>query len=78
MRFLLLAAFSFAFIGGGNALAADDETAKEDYALEAYEQSLKAYQLCAARNSANPQNCSALARVIEADKKRFEMNNSGF
>jgi len=78
MRSFSLVVFSFLLAASGGALAASDDAAGEDYAIDSYEQSLKAYQLCAARNAAKPQNCSGLARLIEADKKRFERDWSAF
>ncbi len=55
-----------------NSPQAARQAATEEYAVGSYEQSLEAYQLCAAQNADNSQKCSALARVIEADRKRYE------
>jgi hypothetical protein len=76
MRRLLLVAFPIALASCSSAQGAK-ETAKREYAVESYEQSLAAYQLCIAKNAAEPQKCGALAHVLEADKKRFEKAASG-
>ncbi|HEY8163898.1 MAG: hypothetical protein ACR650_05315 [Methylocystis sp.] len=46
--------------------------ANAEYAVQSYEQSLAAYQICVAQNANDPERCAALARVIEADKRRYE------
>jgi hypothetical protein len=55
-----------------NSAQSAKKEAEQEYAVGSYEQSLKAYQLCSAENKAEPEKCSALARVLEADKKRYE------
>jgi hypothetical protein len=67
MRYICLAALVIALSACNSA-----QSAREEYAVGSYEQSLGAYQICAAQNAADPQKCSALARVIEADRKRYE------
>lgn len=59
-------------LSGCNSLQNAQQAANEEYAVDSYEQSLEAYQLCARQNSGDPQKCSALARVIEADKRRYD------
>lgn len=76
MRYLRLAALTLALAGCNSAQSAR-QAASEEYAVDAYEQSLQAYQLCAQQNAADPQKCSALARVIDADKKRYEKTAPG-
>ncbi|PPD42972.1 MAG: hypothetical protein CTY15_11370 [Methylocystis sp.] len=71
MRVVLIAVLA-ALSTGCNSPQAAKEAATQEYAVGSYEQSLEAYQLCAARNADDPQKCSALARVIDADKKRYE------
>lgn len=71
MRHFLLLPFAAA-LAGCNSAQGVTQAATEEYAVGSYEQSLEAYQLCAARNADDPQKCSALARVIEADRKRYE------
>jgi hypothetical protein len=50
------------------------DTGNGEYSVQSYEQSLAAYQICAAQNTSDPERCAALTRVIEADKKRYESN----
>jgi hypothetical protein len=76
MRYMRLAIFLFALSGCNSAQRAKD-VANQEYALGSYEQSLEAYQLCAEQNAKDPQKCSALARVIDADRKRFEKISPG-
>jgi hypothetical protein len=76
MRCLRLAALTLALAGCNSAQSAR-QAANEEYAVDSYEQSLQAYQLCARQNADDPQKCSALARVIEADRKRYEKTSSG-
>ena len=76
MRYLRLAAVTLALSGCNSAQNAR-RAASEEYAVDSYGQSLEAYQLCARENADDPQKCSALARVIDADKKRYEKLSSG-
>lgn len=71
MRYPVLAVL-FVALSGCNGVQAAKNAANEEYAVGSYEQSLAAYQICAAQNTDDPQKCSALARVIEADRKRYE------
>lgn len=71
MRYLRLAALALV-LAGCNSVQTAKQAANEEYAVGSYEQSLEAYQLCAQQNANDPQKCSALARVIEADKKRYD------
>lgn len=71
MRYLGVAIFMLALSGCNSAKSAK-ESANREYAVGSYEQSLQAYQLCAEQNPDNQQKCSALSRVIEADRKRYE------
>jgi hypothetical protein len=70
-----LTVLSLAGCSGGNQTA--KVAANREFAVESYEQSLGAYQLCQERNAGDPQKCSALARVLEADRKRFEKQSQG-
>jgi hypothetical protein len=70
MRYLAIALI-FALSACNSAQSAK-EASNREYAVESYEQSLQAYQLCAERYPNEPQRCAALSRVIEADKKRYE------
>ncbi len=76
MRYLGLAALMFGLAACNGAQSAKD-AANREYAVGSYEQSLEAYQLCAEHNPNDPQKCSALSRVIEADKKRYEKVSGG-
>lgn len=76
MRYLRLAAFMLALSGCNSTQSARDAVNKT-YAVNSYEQSLQAYQLCAEQNAGDSQKCGALARVIEADRKRYEKLASG-
>ncbi len=76
MRYLSLAVLALA-LGGCNSAQNAQQATNEEYAVGSYEQSLEAYQLCARQNAAAPQKCSALARVIEADKQRYEKISPG-
>lgn len=71
MRYLGLAALILALSACNSAQSAKDAATRE-YAVGSYEQSLEAYQLCVAHNPNDQQKCSALSRVIDADKKRYE------
>jgi hypothetical protein len=71
----IAAALLLASCGGGNQAA--KTVATREFATEAYEQSLSAHQLCVERNGGDSQKCSALARVLEADRKRFEKFSQG-
>lgn len=71
MRHFWLAALALT-LAGCNSLQNPQQAANEEYAVDSYEQSLEAYQLCARQNAGDPQKCSALARVIEADKRRYD------
>ncbi|GLI92722.1 hypothetical protein [Methylocystis echinoides] len=75
MRYL---AFALMFaLSACNSAQSVKEAANREYAVDSYEQSLQAYQLCAERNAGDPQKCSALSRVIEADRKRYEKTAGG-
>jgi hypothetical protein len=71
----IIAAPLLAGCGGGGQVA--KTVANRDFAVASYEQSLAAYQICAERNAGDSQKCSALARVLEADRKRFEKASEG-
>jgi hypothetical protein len=71
MRRLFLIASLIGLAACNSAPGAKD-AASGEYAVQSYEQSLAAYQICAAQNTSDPDRCAALARVIEADKKRYE------
>lgn len=71
MRYLGVAILMLAFSGCNSAKSAK-ETANREYAVSSYEQSVEAYQLCAQRHPDDPQKCSALSRVMEADRKRYQ------
>ncbi len=77
MRFLLLTILSIGLAACNSAQSAKT-VANEEYAIGSYEQSLKAYQLCVEQNPGDQQKCSALARVMEADKKRYDRDATGF
>jgi hypothetical protein len=64
-------------LSGCNSLHGAKEAANEEYAVDSYEQSVAAYQLCAAENKGDPDKCSALARVLEADRKRYDKLSAG-
>jgi hypothetical protein len=76
MRYFSLAVVALVF-GGCNSAQNARQAANEEYAVASYEQSLEAYQLCARQNAADPRKCGALARVIEADKQRYEKLSPG-
>lgn len=76
MRYLCLVALAVALSACNSAQTVKD-SANREYAVNSYEQSLEAYQLCAERNKSEPQKCSALSRVIEADKKRYDKLSPG-
>lgn len=76
MRHLRPVAFMLALSACNSAQTAKD-VANREYAVGSYEQSLEAYQLCSARNPGDPEKCSALSRVIEADRKRYEKLSAG-
>jgi hypothetical protein len=65
-------------LAGCNSAQSAKREADQEYAVGSYEQSLKAYQLCVAQSGDDPEKCSALARVMEADKRRFEKESRGF
>lgn len=71
MRYLALFV-GFVSLAGCNTAQSARKAVDQEYAIGSYEQSLKAYQLCAEQNSGDPDKCSALARVMEADRKRYE------
>lgn len=76
MRYLRLAALTLA-LAGCNSTQAEHKFENAEYAIDSYEQSLQAYQLCTQQNAGDPQKCGALARVIEADKKRYDKSTPG-
>ncbi len=76
MRYLGVAVLMLALSGCNSAKSAKD-VANREYAVNSYEQSLEAYQLCVAQNPNDQQKCSALARVIDADRKRYEKLSPG-
>ncbi|MEK4034942.1 hypothetical protein WOC76_09030 [Methylocystis sp. IM3] len=71
MRYLGVAVLMLALSGCNSAKSVKDE-ANREYAVNSYEQSLEAYQLCVAQHPNDQQRCSAVARVIDADRKRYE------
>jgi hypothetical protein len=76
MRLLRLAALTLALAGCAGTQA-ERKFENAEYAIDAYEQSQEAYQLCLRQNAGDPQKCSALLRVIEADKKRYDKSAPG-
>ncbi len=76
MRYLGVAVLMLALSGCNSAQSAKD-AANREYAVNSYEQSLEAYQLCVAQNPNDQQKCSAVARVIDADRKRYEKLSPG-
>jgi hypothetical protein len=76
MRYLILLIGLISF-AGCNSAPSVKKASDQEYVIGSYEQSLKAYQLCAARNPDDPEKCSALSRVMEADKKRYEKEYKG-
>ncbi len=71
MRYLGAAVLMLAAAGCNSAQSAKDR-ANREYAVNSYEQSLEAYQLCVEQNRNDQQKCSALSRIIDADRKRYE------
>jgi hypothetical protein len=71
MRYMGLAVLALALAGCNSAQGARD-SANREYAVDSYEQSLQAYQLCVEQNPGDQQKCSAVARLIDADRKRYE------
>jgi hypothetical protein len=76
MRYLRLAALTLTLAGCNSAQTAQ-QVSNAEYAIDSYEQSVEAYQLCIRQNADDPQKCGALARVIEADKKRYDKSTPG-
>lgn len=76
MRRAILVLLAAASLAACNSAKVAKQEAAEDYAVTSYEQSLAAYQLCAKSNADDPQKCSALARVMEADKARYDKVNA--
>lgn len=76
MRYLSLSALMLALSACNGAQSVKD-AANREYAVDSYEQSLQAYQLCSEQNTNDPQKCSAISRVIEADRKRYEKLSRG-
>lgn len=76
MRYMLLLILLGA-AAGCNSVPGSKQAANEEYAVDSYEQSLAAYQLCASQHADEPSACGALARVMEADKKRYEKTKPG-
>ena len=73
MRYLrVVVALSPLALSACNSMQAGRDAANREYAVGSYEQSLEAYQICAEQNPGDQQKCSALARIIEADRKRYE------
>ncbi|QGM98407.1 hypothetical protein [Methylocystis parvus] len=73
----LIAIVGLIGLTGCNSAQSAKKEAEQEYAVGSYEQSLKAYQLCSAQNRDEPEKCGALARVMEADKKRYERETQG-
>lgn len=71
MRNLILIAGLVA-LAGCNSASSAKKAAEQEYAIGSYEQSMRAYQLCAEQNPGEPEKCSALSRVMEADRKRYD------
>lgn len=71
MRYMGVAVLMLALAGCNSAQGAR-EAANREYAVDSYEQSLQAYQLCVEQNPGDQQKCSAVARLIDADRKRYE------
>lgn len=71
MRWLFLIPMTVMGLAGCNSMSAKN-VANAQYAADSYEQSHSAYQICIAQNANDPEKCEALARVMEADKKRYE------
>jgi hypothetical protein len=76
MRYLRLAALILT-LAGCNSARTTQQVESAEYAIDSYEQSQEAYQLCTRQNPDNPQKCGALLRVIEADKKRYDKATPG-
>jgi hypothetical protein len=64
-------------VAGCNSASTVKKAGDQDYAVGSYEQSIKAYQLCAEQHPADPEKCSALSRVMEADKNRYDKEYKG-
>ncbi|WP_442754305.1 hypothetical protein ACNHKD_15110 [Methylocystis sp. JAN1] len=77
MRYLILIA-GLAALAACNSASNARKEADQEYAVGSYEQSMKAYQLCAEQNPGNPEKCSALSRVMDADRKRYDKEAPGF
>ena len=78
MRYLWLVSLALALaLAGCNSPQLAQQAANAEYAIDSYEQSLEAYQLCLRQNADDQQKCGALARVIEADKKRYDKSTPG-
>jgi len=80
MRLTSIIAFSIGLASCNSTPASKREAVTEEYVVGSYEQSLKAYQLCAAQNPDDLNKCSGLGRVMEADKRRYEksLHNTEF
>ncbi len=76
MRYLGVAGLTLA-LAGCNSVQNAKESANREYAVDSYEQSLQAYQLCVEQNPNDQQKCSAVARIIDADRKRYEKLSPG-
>jgi hypothetical protein len=61
-------------LAGCNSLQSGKDAANQEYAADSFQQSLEAYNICVKENPNDQQKCGALARVLEADKKRYEKN----
>jgi hypothetical protein len=77
MRHLWLAAALTLALAGCNSAKTARQVENAEYAIDSYEQSQEAYQLCVRQNPGDPQKCGALLRVIEADKKRYDKATPG-
>lgn len=64
-------------LAGCNSGSGAKKALDQEYVVDSYEQSLKAYQLCMGQHSREPEKCGALARVMETDKKRYESDYKG-
>lgn len=72
MRYLGVAVLMLGLTGCNSSPQSVKDAVNREYAVSSYEQSLEAYQICVAQNPNDQQKCSALARVIDADRKRYE------
>ncbi|WP_424361841.1 hypothetical protein [Methylocystis parvus] len=74
MRHLILIA-GLIGLAGCNSASGAKKAAEQEYAVGSYEQSMRAYQICAEQNPGDPEKCSALSRMMEADRKRYDKDS---